>query len=202
MKAALNDKAIKKVISDGIALVDPFEEENLQPASIDLRLGNIFYKYNLESYELGETIDDEQSFKETFEELKLKNGETAFVGLYEKMHIPLDTIGLIMPRSSITRLGIHIVPTYMNPGYSGNMPLTIINHTGLTITLKPMRRVVQLILFSLSSIPEKIYEDGSDSKYFNDNVMPSKLHNDHELEKMMDEILEKEAPILHKMTKG
>ncbi len=202
MKGALTDSDIKRIIGEGFLLVDPFVEENIQPASIDLNLGNIQYKYNLKKYVLGELIDETKNFeKSEFQDLYLENGDTAFVGINEKIQIPDYTLGLVMPRSSITRLGIHIVPVYMNPGYTGYMPLTIINHTGITITLKPMRRVAQLILFPLSSSPAKVYNVRSDAKYRDENVKPSQLHTDRELNRMVDEIFETEAPILSSLVK-
>jgi len=201
--AALNDKSIRELIDSGIKIVDPFTEDNLQPASIDLRLGNISYEYHLKQYTLGDSIDEEEDIiKKNFESKTIKNGESCFVGIYEKLYIPKNVIGLIMPRSSISRLGIHIVPTYMNPGYNGHMPLTIINHTGIDVVIKPMLRVVQLILFPLSGMPDKIYSKSDGAKYHDDDVNPSMLHTDKELHTIMDKILQKETPILYKMIKS
>jgi len=199
----LNDKIIKQLIQKGEQVVHPFEEDNLQPASIDLRLGSTYYKYNLDNhYILGEVIDTEKVEKNKFKTLLLKSNEAAFIGIHEKITIPKNAIGIIFPRSSITRLGIQIITTYMNPGYSGYMPLTIINHTDLPITLKPGYRVAQLILLALNSLPEKQYKDSDDTKYYNEDVEYSKLHTDKELKQMLDEIIEEEAPILHKMIKN
>ena len=201
MNLVLNDRSIKSLFDRGMKIIDPFDEDSLQPASIDLRLGNIHYKYDFNQYVLGENIDKNKVKKEVFKELTLESGETAFIGLYEKMTIPDTTMGIIFPRSSITRLGIQIVTTYMNPGYSGNMPITIINHTKKSIIIKPNFRVVQLVLLSLSNLPNNLYKDIKDSKYYNENVDYSKLHADKEVEIMLDEILEKEAPVLHGMSK-
>ena len=174
----------------------------MKPASIDLRLGNIYYEYDIKHYVLGEHIDKNKVKKKEFEELTLGSGETAFIGLYEKMTIPDTTIGIIFPRSSITRLGIQIAATYMNPGYSGNMPITIVNHTANSIIIKPKIRVVQLVLLSLSNLPNNLYKDIKDSKYYNENVEHSKLHFDREIKEMMNEVLMEEVPILHGMMKN
>ncbi len=201
MGSTLSDKTIKAIISKGFNIVAPFDNDSLQPASIDLKLGNIFYKYKLDKYTLGEQFDENIVEKKEFEHLHLDNNEIAFIGIHEKISIPEDAIGIIFPRSSITRLGIQIITTYMNPGYAGNMPLTIINHSGMKITLKPGYRVAQLVLFSLTELPEINYKNRDKAKYYNEQVDYSKLHTDKELEKMMDEILESETPILHKMMK-
>jgi dCTP deaminase len=174
----LTDKDIKELISSGIKIVDPLEEDFIQPASIDLRLGDTLYKYDMQNYLLGEEIDDNKIKQEKFETHLLKNGNTIHIGLYETVDIPENTIGLIMPRSSITRLGIYIAPIYINPGYGGQMPLTIFNNSGSDITLKPGIRVVQLILFYLSGTPEKTYGDVTGAKYLNEKISSSTVRND------------------------
>ena len=180
MANVVSDKIIKDMITKGINITEPFNETAIQPASIDLRLGNILYKYQLNQYVLGEAINETAVSKREFETYSLKNGETAFVGIFEKICIPDNMIGIIFPRSSITRLGIHIVTTYMNPGYLGHMPLTITNQMGREIILKPGYRVAQLILFFLDEPPEKVYKD-TEAKYYDENVNYSQLHRDEEL---------------------
>jgi len=193
---ALTDKDIRALLSEGVKIVEPFDDNSLQPASIDLRLGDTVYIYNMENYILGEEIDDSKVKKENFKKRTLNNGEIAYVGLYEKVAIPQNIIGLVMPRSSITRLGISITPIYVNPGYKGQMPLTIINNSGNDVTLKPMTRVVQLILFSLSGSPAKAYGSATDAKYLNEKVDYSKLHLDEEIKKAINTVIEREAPDL------
>ena len=199
MNAAINDKAIKLLMSKGNRIVEPFDELSLQPASIDLKLGNTSYEYNLDKYILGDKIDEKLINERTFDSLPLESGKVVFVGIHEKISIPENTMGIIFPRSSITRLGIQVVSTYMNPGYTGHMPLTIINHTEYQVILKPGIRIVQLSLFFLNDRPDKLYKDINDKKYFEEKIAPSRLHTDQELNKAMGQILEREAPILHGM---
>jgi len=201
MDSVLNNKTIVKLLSEGMKIVDPFEKENVGPASIDLRLGNTYYEYNMESYRLGDEIDDSKVEKKVFETLPIKNGQTRFVGILEKIYIPENAIGIVLPRSSISRLGIHISTVYANPGYSGNLPLTIINHSGFPITLKPGTRVVQLILFSTNETPDKQYKDIKDAKYHEEFVDYSKIYNDKELQEIVDNAIKKATPNLHKLLK-
>ncbi|MBF0550555.1 MAG: dCTP deaminase [Deltaproteobacteria bacterium] len=202
MAAALADSTIEALADKGIQVVDPFDRERLQPSSIDLRLGDEHFKYDLKQYILGERYDEEKVTKEGYESLSLKHGETAFVGIYEKISIPNHTLGVIFPRSSITRLGIHIVPIYLNPGYVGSPPLTITNQAGFPIILKPGYRVAQLVLFALDGYPSRLYKDIEDAKYHEEHVEPSRLYQDKEIERLLDEIIEEKAPTLFKMIKG
>jgi dCTP deaminase len=180
MVNAVSDKTIREMIAEGVNIVDPLDKISIQPASIDLRLGDTLYEYKLSQYILGETIDEKKVEKRTFKTHALQNGETAFVGIFEKICIPDNMIGVIFPRSSITRLGIYIATTYMNPGYKGYMPLTITNQMGREIILQPGYRVAQLVLWSLDKLPEKVYKD-TEAKYYNENVDHSQLHRDVEL---------------------
>lgn len=187
----LSDKAIEQLIAKGTKVVEPFEQQFLQPASIDLRLGNNRYAYDMGSYSLGDTIEQKNIIRETFEQLTLSHGDTAFVGLYERISIPQDTMGIVFPRSSITRLGIRIQTVYMNPGYVGIMPLTITNNMGVPLILKPGKRVAQLVLLSLGETPSRTYKNIDESKYYSENVEASKLHTDHELRELIDAIVKR-----------
>lgn len=187
----LSDKAIEKLIAEGTKVVEPFEPKFLQPASIDLRLGNDRYAYDIDSYSLGEVIEQESIVRETFEQLTLAHGDTAFVGLYERISIPQNMMGIVFPRSSVTRLGIRIQTVYMNPGYIGIMPLTITNNMGIPLTLKPGKRVAQLVLFSLSEMPNRTYKNVDESKYYSENIEASKLHTDRELRELIDAVVKR-----------
>ncbi|MBF0510043.1 MAG: dCTP deaminase [Deltaproteobacteria bacterium] len=184
MAAALTDSTIEALVDRGVQVVDPFDRESLQPSSIDLRLGNEHFGYDIKQYILGDRYDEEKITKDVYESLSLEHGQTAFIGIYEKISIPNQALGVIFPRSSITRLGIHIVPIYLNPGYVGSPPLTITNHAGFPIILKPGYRVAQLVLFSLDGCPSRLYKDIEDAKYHEEHVEHSRLYQDKEIERL------------------
>lgn len=191
------------IIKQNPKVVTPFIEDYIGPASIDLSLGNKRYSYKLEEYCLGDNIPDDKVEDEEFESLKLKNNQTVFVGTYEEINIPNNSVGLIMPRSSITRLGLIIQPIFMNPGYKGYQPLTITNSSNIDIVLKPEIRVAQLILFSLTNDPDKTYADVENAKYYNENVESSKIYTDLEIKSRLNEIIKEKAPNLYRdMEKG
>jgi dCTP deaminase len=182
----LSDTAIEELMAHGANIVEPFDLKFLQPASLDLRLGSSVYSYRLESYALGENIEQESVLRESFTTLTLEPGETAFIGLYERISIPQNMMGIVFPRSSITRLGIRIQTVYMNPGYAGVMPLTITNNMGVPLTLSPGKRVAQLVLLSLGEMPKRTYKNIDDSKYYLENADHSQLHTDRELQERVD----------------
>lgn len=194
----LTDHELIEMARKGYKVVDPFDIESVQPSSIDMRLGDVYIQYDLKNYIIGEQIDEDKVIKKQLDNFELDPGESILVGLYEKIKIPKNAMGLVMPRSSITRLGITIVPTYMNPEYEGYMPITIINNSKSKIIIKPMTRVVQLILISLSEHPKNTYKNIPDQKYFGETFLHSQIHLDQEINSILSKVMEKESPNLFK----
>ncbi|MGG1690465.1 dCTP deaminase [Heyndrickxia ginsengihumi] len=134
----LSDKGIKQKIELGKLVIDPFAASQVQPASIDLRLGDHFLildKYRTSHISLNEpatymkmkeksiTIPP-QTFllATTVESIQLANNITAFVE----------------GRSSIGRLGLFVQNAgWIDPGFCG------------TITLEAGRRICQLVIAEL-----------------------------------------------------
>jgi len=167
---------VYKLIQSKDLLIDPFEvrEERTPPASVDLRLSGKKLIYNIEEYTLGEEISED--LKE-YEEIKdgvynLKPGAGAVFQLYEKIALPSFLIGIIFPRSSLTRLGVTLSATYLNPGYQGYCPVLLVNHSSFEVKI-PFKdgkspRVAQVVFIPLKESPHRIYGEGIDEKYQND----------------------------------
>lgn len=195
---ALSDKDIKGLWNEGHFVVDPFPSK-INPASIDLTLGNKQYQYNFENYILGSEINTDDVAQTEFLNLTLDHGESVYIGIAEKLTIPEDNMGYVFPRSSITRLGIQIIPVFMNPGYTGYMPLTITNHSGKPVTIKPGFRVAQLTLFSLNSKSGNTYDCREDAKYQDEDVSHSQLHKDEEFQAAIDRAVKRIAPNISRL---
>lgn len=202
MKCVLNDKDIASLFESGINLVDPIDTECLQPASVDLRLGHTKYEYKLAHYTLGEKINEDDVNTVDFSDIDLLDGKTAFVSIEATINMPPNLMGLVLPRSSMTRLGVVISPVFINPGYSGKIPLTIVNHSGMTVKLIPNVRVAQIFFFHLSGNPSKLYADRSGSKYFGEEASSSLLHKDKEMKSIISDILDGSSPTLLSLVNG
>lgn len=190
----LTDRQFKERNADGASIVSPFDEGAIQAASIDLRLGNMEVIYEGGSYTLGQDIDPEEGVvRQTFTSKDLSHGATAFIVLKEEISIPSDCMGVIFPRSSITRLGVVIPPVYMNPGYRGHMLLTISNLSGRNIKILPDMRVAQLVCAKLAVLPEKDYRARA-GKYSDEKGAPSRMADDVEIREAVQRILESALP--------
>ncbi len=77
--------------------------------------------------------------------------------VYEKLHIPERYAGKIEGRSSFARLGlsIHATGDFINPGWSGFMPLQLYNAGEYPIVITPYLPLCQLMLIPLSGLPER-----------------------------------------------
>jgi len=191
--AFLVDRQFEGRHRTGNSVVSPFDESSLQPASIDLRLGNVETIYDLTEYVLGQDIPEQRITRRTFDVRKVAPGETVFVTLKETMTIPEDCLGFVFPRSSITRLGILIPPVYMNPGYVGQMPITIKNTTSFEISIMPDIRVAQLICANLSAFPSASYGDKA-GKYAGEIGAASMIASDPEIREAVQRVLEASVP--------
>ncbi len=119
----LSDRDLRKRLSDRSIVVEPLAdlELQLQPASIDLRLGCQFrraIKASGEVEELSEGTD-----------FVLGPGEFALRTTLERVHVPTDLVARVEGRSSIGRLAIlvHATAGFIDPGFEGEITLELSN---------------------------------------------------------------------------
>jgi dCTP deaminase len=195
--AFLRDKELADAAASGAAFVDPFDENAIKSASIDLRLSDQRYEYLFDSYTVGERIPDEHVRHSAFTEITLQPGHSAYVGLAEEIIIPSDIVGLVFPRSTLTRLGVSIYPVYMNPGYRGIMPITITNNGQVSIKILPGARVAQLLCARLAGPVITGYGDQTAAKYYREQVAAAK-HDDENFSEALQKVLRARMPELVK----
>ncbi len=194
----LCDKDILRAISTGELIFAgtvpryPFKKEQIQPASVDLRLGNRItrFKDNIECYDIRDTINPEMHLKNEFlddgESFIVQPNEVIFGQIYEQLAIGDNFSARVEGRSRVARLGIsvHCTGSYINPGFCGAMPLQIINHNRFPVVLYPYINICQLVIFRLTDIPLVSYLERSVlpyNTYYNEvNPSPSILSADPE----------------------
>lgn len=154
----LSDRDIDHIIKSGKAfLVNPYNEEMLQPNSIDLTLGWELKNLN------GKSIDLRCG------SYKLKPKEFILGSTFEKVHIPYDLCGHIDGKSSIGRLGVFIENSgFIDSGFTGNVTLEIYNASDKEFELYHHMDICQIIFQTLSSPVMKPYGT-RDNHYQNSN---------------------------------
>lgn len=169
----LSDREISKFMGRDPALkqdplvIDPMPEDcQLQPASIDLRLGNEFkwYKRPLFAPRNGADIDDLGDDEKADliyvdrpdpqEMIKTKTSDVFVVTpdmfvlatTLERVKIPKDLVARVEGRSSIGRKGliIHATAGFIDPGFEGHITLEIANLNHRAVVLRAGVRICQL----------------------------------------------------------
>ena len=144
----LSDRDIDHIIKSGKAfLVNPYNEEQLQPNSIDLTLGDELKTVG------GKSIDLRQS------SYKIKPMEFLLGSTMEKIHIPQDLCGHIDGKSSIGRLGVfvHVSSGFIDSGFTGNVTLEIFNCSDKEFELYHGMDICQIVFETLTSQVAKPY---------------------------------------------
>ncbi|MCM3791452.1 dCTP deaminase [Domibacillus indicus] len=177
----LSNKTIIKKLREKELLIEPYTPSQIQPASIDLRMGNHF-KIIDESSTPFISLEKPASYKEVCQETIIIPPQGFVLGItIESIHLPGDLTAFLEGRRSIGRLGLFIQNAgWINPGYKGQITLELYNANRVPIELKAGRRVCQL---ALASLDQKA--DGYIGKYNDqESVTESQLYLDTSTTKM------------------
>ena len=146
----LSDRDIRKRIKEKKLVVRPFRDENVQPSSIDLHLGDEFLTFDNHTRGFIDTKEDVKSLMKKIvvkknEPLLLHPQEFILGTTIEWLEIPDDLVGRLEGKSSLGRLGliIHSTAGYFDPGFAGQATLEIYNLANLPITLYPGMKICQ-----------------------------------------------------------
>lgn len=139
-------------------IVDPFDPAMVQPASLDVRLSNIFRVLDNSSFP--QVIDPATDNGYTFERVPvawddcfLLNPNTFALGsTVERFTIPADIAARFEGKSSLGRLGLltHITAGFIDPGFEGHITVELSNVTNRPIKLHPGMRIGQVCLHRMT----------------------------------------------------
>ncbi len=169
----LSDRDIRRQIAQGRIVVDPYDDDAVQPASVDLRLGSPLLIEETAKLAL---IDPRQQSDMQWRTVELDEsvpyplqpGEFALGITAENIEIPDDIVGRLDGKSSLGRLGlvVHSTAGFVDPGWKGRLTLELSNLSGIPINLYLGMKSSQLSFVWLSSPAERPYGSaGLNSKY-------------------------------------
>lgn len=139
------DKTLKQLCKNG--LVFPYEEVNVNPASIDIRVGKVILVEDIKHKEIKDfkttkLLKCSQSYFR-FVDLTthypgkpyfIKPGTFLLAETLEKVTMPNNYVGQVMLKSTMARLGWeHSEAGYIDPGFSGIITMEIKNTTNYHI---------------------------------------------------------------------
>lgn len=191
----LSDKELKKYLNKGKIVIDPLiDEKQIQPSSIDMRIGDEFkvFKVIRKPYIDPKDQDDIASYMESMiieegEAFIIHPNEFALATTYEYVKVPDDLVARVEGRSSMGRLGVtmHVTAGFIDPGFEGKITLEISNIGAMPVALYPGQRVCQIVFETMTSPAEKPYgHPDRNSKYMGQKrPESSRIKQDYELKK-------------------
>ncbi|NLM97747.1 MAG: dCTP deaminase [Halanaerobiaceae bacterium] len=174
----LSDGTITSLIEEGILKISPLMEYQIQPASVDLRLGTNFLKLDENMTEIM-TLDSEIKYiSYDSEEIVIPPHSFLLATTMEHIELPADITAFVEGRSSIGRMGLFIQNAgWVDPGFKGQITLELYNANCLPIKLTAGRRICQLVLARLDQEALNPYH----GKYLNQkNAVGSRIYKDIE----------------------
>lgn len=169
----LCDKDIRQYILDGKIYIEDFDMNNIDPCSVDLKLGKRFriFRHNeLSHIDVRVGVADKHMEiieKEEHDQFIIHPGELVLAHTKESVRLPDNIVGTMDGRSSLGRLGltVHSTANSIDPGFEGQITLEISNIAKVPIILTPGMRVCRLAFTLLSDHCETPYNVRKKSKY-------------------------------------
>ncbi len=169
----LSDHTIKEELAAGRIVIEPLDEDAIQPASVDLRLDHSFRTFRVTTrpyVDVRQPVDDLTELVSIGREepFILQPGAFCLGTTFEMITLPDDIVARIDGRSSLGRLGllVHATAGYVDPGWTGKLTLELSNQSHMPIALYYGMRVAQISFLRLTSAVDRPYgTPGLGSKY-------------------------------------
>jgi dCTP deaminase len=168
----LVDFEIRKAITEGGLVVDPFDDALVQPNSYDVRLASSFAWHEpgagiIDPYDAKSVSDGlEQVVDENF---VLQPGQFVLGATVEKFSLPNNIVGQLTGKSSLARLGVmvHVTAGFIDAGFShppAQITLEIVNVGSRPVRLHAGMPIAQMV-FTKTAECELPYNKKPSAKY-------------------------------------
>jgi len=134
-------------------MIKPFDVENVNPASIDLRWSGKVTKMKPngswgEIFDLNSVIIEPNGFY--------------LMDTLEFIQVPPNIVGKLFLKSTFARMGMeHSHACFFDPGFHGTATLEISNISPASFKIKRGQRICQMSFEETSCFPDKLYEQRS-----------------------------------------
>jgi dCTP deaminase len=177
-----SDVDIKRGLAEGEIFIDPSDEKAIQPASVDVRLGNCFFRFcclsPIGSERCDQLIDPRKDVLRLMEKfygpvIILLPGEFLLGVTVERVRLTNTVVARVEGKSSLGRLGlsIHSTAGFIDPGFDGYITLEITNHSSLPIRLYAGMWIAQIAFEDLKTPCSRPYGKERGSRYW-DSTLP------------------------------
>jgi len=136
-----NDRLIREECERG--LVDSFDPALINPASLDLRLGNEF-------------INVKTGNKFVADRIVIVPGQAMLATTFERVRLPNYVAAQLSLKSTMARDGLdHNLAGWVDPGFDGELTLEL--HSHKEVVLHAQQRIAQLVFMGMAEVPEQSY---------------------------------------------
>lgn len=146
----LSDKTIQDMLAKGTLSITPLEPGQIQPASVDIRIGHSFSTLQttgLKPVSMAQALQYETLHTPQY---VIAPGQFVLATTMEYFKLPNNLTAFVEGRSSIGRLGLFIQNAgWVDPGFEGEITLELYNASINSIVLEAGRRVGQLVFAQL-----------------------------------------------------
>src|SRR3954470_11244406 len=126
----LSDHTIREELEAGRIVIDPIDEADIQPSSVDLRLDRYFRVFRNYTQRVIDVKEDQENLTELVEidiedVFILHPGEFVLGSTAERVALPDDLVARLEGKSSLGRLGllIHSTAGFVDAGWDGHLTL-------------------------------------------------------------------------------
>ncbi|MEO6123486.1 MAG: dCTP deaminase, partial [Ilumatobacteraceae bacterium] len=169
----LSDRSLREAIAAERIIIEPLDDNCIQPSSIDVKVDNLFRVFRNHTTGI---IDVKQDLEDLTELVSIAEdgvfmlhpGEFVLGSTLERVVVPDDLVGRIEGKSSLGRLGllIHSTAGFIDAGFDGHITLELSNVASLPITIYPGMKIGQISFVKMTTPADKPYGSGATgSKY-------------------------------------
>src|SRR5436305_4112635 len=153
----LADRTIARLLREGRIVIEPYDEELLQPSSVDVRVDRFFRVFHNNRYPFIDVRAEQEDLTELVEveedtPFVLHPGEFVLGSTLERVGLPDDLVARLEGKSSLGRLGvlIHSTAGFIDPGWDGHVTLELSNVANLPITIYPGMKIGQISFMQMT----------------------------------------------------
>ena len=160
----LSDRSIREALAARRIVVDPLDDRDVQPSSVDLRLDRYFRVFRNDTTPFIDPKEPQEDLTEMVEVAEanafiLHPGEFVLGSTQERVGLPNDLVARLEGKSSLGRLGllIHSTAGFVDAGWDGHLTLELSNVANLPIALYPGMKIGQISFFEMTTAAEHPY---------------------------------------------
>lgn len=179
----LTDNKILKKIQDKEIIIKPTPtQEQIQPCSLDIRLGNEYWSPLKTEATINPKNENPKYEVINADAIILPPNEFILGTSKEWIEMPNNLSARVEGRSSIGRLGIavHVTAGFIDAGFKGNITLEIKNLSPNSVMLHSDMRIAQLVFEELTNAPTRTYGEAGNKYQNQEGVCGSLIYFDED----------------------